>query len=141
MVHKTIPKNFNSRFEVVSCYVEHDGRILLLHRHNEKSQGGKWGVPAGKIYQGEESFEAMIRELLEETGLRVKPNQLDYLTKVFVNHGGYDFIYHMFRTKLEAEPPVTISSKEHQAFRWAIPQEALGMDLVDDLGECIKMFY
>jgi hypothetical protein len=34
-----------------------------------------------------------------------------------------------------------ISPLEHQAFHWATPTEALAMDLVHDLDECIRMFY
>ncbi len=141
MLHKTPPKNFSPRFEVVSCFVEREGRILLLHRHKEKSQGGKWGVPAGKIDEGEESLQAMIREAREETGFRFEPKQLEYLQKVFVRYPDYDFVYHMFKTKVASKPSVSISSKEHQTFRWATPKEALRMNLVDDLDACIRMFY
>ena len=96
-------------------------------------------MPAGKLEKDEEIIGAMIREMREETGLALNPASLEYLTKVFVNHG-YDFVYHMFRTKFEAEPLVVVSPKEHQAFLWVTPEEALRMNLVDDLGECVKMF-
>lgn len=141
MVHKTPPKNFNPKFEVVSCYMESGDKILLLHRHNDKSQGGKWGVPAGKIDQGEDVVEAMIREAQEETGLALEPSKLEYLEKVFVRYPDYDFIYHMFRTKLAQQPAVTLSLTEHQTFQWVTPAEALQMDLVDDLDKCIEMSY
>ncbi len=141
MVYKTTPKNFKPRFEIVSCYVECGGKILLLHRHKEKSQGGKWGVPAGKTEEGEHVAEAMIREVREETGLAIKPPQLEYLEKVFVRYPDYDFIYHMFRTKLEAEHPVVLNPKEHQAFQWTTPREALKMNLVDGTDACITLSY
>ena len=141
MVYKTAPKNFNPRFEIVSCYVEYGGKILLLHRHKEKSQGDKWGVPAGKMEKGEKLVDAMIREAREETGLTIKPSELEYLEKVFVRYPGYDFVYHMFRMKLEAKHSVVLSSKEHQAFCWVTPKQALKMNLVNDLDACIKMSY
>lgn len=141
MVYKTAPKNFKPKFEIVSCYVEHDGKILLLHRHKEKSQGEKWGVPAGKMDKGEEVTKAMIREAREETGIAIEPSELEYLNKVFVRYPDYDFVYHMFRLKLPSKHSVKLSPKEHQDFCWLTPREALKMNLVDDLGACIKLSY
>ena len=140
MVHKTPPKNFKPRFEVVSCYMEFGEKLLFLHRHERKSQGGKWGVPAGKIDAGENELEAMIREAREETGIELVRDKLEYLEKVFVRYPDYDFVYHMFRVKLVGEPSVTLSAKEHQNFCWVTVPEALRMELVHDLDECIKMF-
>lgn len=141
MVCKTAPKNFKPKFEIVSCYVEYDGKILLLHRHKEKSQGEKWGVPAGKMEKGEGVAEAMVREVREETGIAIDSSKLEYLNKVFVRYPDYDFVYHMFRTKLSSGYPVKLSPKEHQNFCWLTPKEALKMNLVDDLGACIKLSY
>jgi hypothetical protein len=36
-------KDFNPKFEVVSCFIEVEGRILLLHRADHKPQGNTWG--------------------------------------------------------------------------------------------------
>jgi len=142
MVHKTAPKDFSPRFEVVSCYFEYGGKILLLHRHNEKSQGGKWGVPAGKWEKaGESAIEAMAREAREETGIELKLSEFDYLDTVFVRYSDYDFVYHMFKVSLATEPKVRLSIKEHKDFRWVAPNEALKMSLVDDLDKCIMMSY
>ncbi|MEK7083085.1 MAG: NUDIX hydrolase [Patescibacteria group bacterium] len=141
MVYDIVPDAFDPIFEVVSCYVEYGGSILLLYRNNGKLEGNKWGVPAGKIDAGESEWEAMIREIQEETGLGVIPMQIEYLKKVFVRYPAYDFVYHMFRIELKSKPEILINPKEHQLFRWVIPREALAMNLVTDLDECIKMFY
>lgn len=141
MIYQTEPQNFNPRFQIVSCYSEEGGEILMLHRHENKSQGGKWGLPAGKMEQGESEQEAMVRELKEETGLIIPPERLGYFDKLYVNHAGRDFIYHMFSAKLSARPPVTINDYEHQAYQWIAPQKALSLNLIDDLDACIKLFY
>ncbi|MEK7574984.1 MAG: NUDIX hydrolase [Patescibacteria group bacterium] len=141
MVHKTPPENFKPQFEVVSCYMEWGDKILLLQRNPEKSQGGKWGLPAGKIESGEDTFAAMVREVREETGLHLKASDLTYLQKVFVRYPEHDFVYHVFRAILETEPAVVLSIKEHQAFCFVTPTEALEMNLVDGNNECIKMSY
>jgi 8-oxo-dGTP pyrophosphatase MutT (NUDIX family) len=48
------------------------GRLLLQQR----SDGGQWGLPGGSVEIGESVQEAVIREVREETGLRVAPGRL-----------------------------------------------------------------
>jgi len=141
MIYKNLPKKFNPRFEIVSCYVEHNGKILLLHRHGHKSEGNRWGVPGGKIDGGESELGAMVREIREETGLKLSPAQLEYLTTVYVKYPEYHFVYHMFRVKLDKREPVKISTYEHKDYRWVSPGNALKLNLVRELDRCIKMFY
>lgn len=141
MIYKNLPEKFKSRFEIVSCYVENNGKILLLHRHDHKSEGNRWGVPAGKKDSGENIVDAMIREIKEETGQKLSHTQLEYLTKVYVKYPEYHFIYHMFRTKLNGGPEIILSKDEHKAYKWVSPREALDLELVRELDRCIKMFY
>ena len=48
------------------------GQILLQRR----SDDGRWGLPGGAIEPGEEPAETIMREVWEETGLRVVPLRL-----------------------------------------------------------------
>lgn len=141
MIYKNIPKKFNPRFEIVSCYIEYDGKILILHRHKHKSEGNRWGVPAGKIASGESQLDAMIREIREETGQKLTPTRLEYLTKVYVKYPEYHFIYHMFRTRIDKQPQIKINTNEHKGYKWISPSDALKLNLVRELNRCIKMFY
>ena len=45
------------------------GRVLLLRR----SDSGLWGLPGGAIDPSEAPAQALVREVREETGLRVRP--------------------------------------------------------------------
>lgn len=141
MIYKNRPKKFTPRFEIVSCYIECNGKILLLHRHENKSEGNRWGVPAGKIDLGENELEAMAREIKEETGQLISKLDLTYLDKVYVKYPEYHFVYHMFRTKLDKLPQVILSKNEHQDYDWVSPKDALTYPLVRELDRCIKMFY
>jgi 8-oxo-dGTP pyrophosphatase MutT (NUDIX family) len=47
------------------------GRILLQQGHDDS-----WSLPAGAIEPGESPSVAIIREVLEETGLRVRPRAI-----------------------------------------------------------------
>ena len=141
MVYFTEPENFDPEFEVAGCFVEHGGKILLLHRHPDKPQGGTWCLPAGKLDKGEETVQAIIRETKEETGIDVEPGRLEYLSKYFVVYPEFKFVYHIFKTRLDSEPNIVLSANEHVDHRWATPAEALSMDLIPDEDKCIKLTY
>lgn len=46
------------------------GRLLLIRRGHPPAQG-QWSVPGGRVEAGESDTAAVIREVLEETGLHV----------------------------------------------------------------------
>jgi 8-oxo-dGTP diphosphatase len=54
--------------------VVHDpgGRLLLVRRANPPAQG-LWSIPGGRVEPGEDDETAVVREVAEETGLRVRP--------------------------------------------------------------------
>ncbi len=53
----------------VAALVEAAGKVLLVRRINEPYQGC-WTLPAGFVDAGEDPAEAVLRELLEETGMQ-----------------------------------------------------------------------
>lgn len=69
---------------VLGVVVRPDGRFLITQRVMTKSWApGWWEVSGGAAMAGEESLEAVIREVKEETGLDVSEAE-----------GGYMFSYH-----------------------------------------------
>jgi mutator protein MutT len=56
----------------VGGVVVRDGKALLIRRGKEPLYG-RWTVPGGTVELGESLEEAVVRELEEETGLRVEP--------------------------------------------------------------------
>ncbi|MBT3397711.1 NUDIX domain-containing protein [archaeon] len=139
MIYEEEPENFEPTFEVVGCFVEVDGKILLLHRQDHKPQGGTWGCPAGKVDEGENIGEAIVREVMEETGLNLP--EANHFKKIFVRLPDYDFVYHIFHSPFEEKPEINLRSEEHKDFQWASPEDALGLPLVLDEDLCIKLFF
>ena len=57
---------------VAAVIRDSSGRLLL----QEKSSGEGWSLPAGAIEPGESPEQAVVREVLEETGLVVTPKEI-----------------------------------------------------------------
>lgn len=55
----------------VGAIVVEDDRILLIRRGKEPGRG-IWSIPGGRVKIGETARDAVLREVWEETGLRVK---------------------------------------------------------------------
>ena len=55
------------------CYLEKDGCYLMLHRvkKREDANAGKWIGVGGKLEEGESPDDCLLREVWEETGLRL----------------------------------------------------------------------
>jgi ADP-ribose pyrophosphatase YjhB (NUDIX family) len=60
-----------SRPEVcVGAVVVRDGELLMIRRGHGPA-GGTWSLPGGRIEHGETAAEALVREVVEETGVDV----------------------------------------------------------------------
>ena len=51
------------------------GRLLMIKRGHEPG-AGLWSIPGGRIEPGETDSDAVVREMLEETGLTVQVGRL-----------------------------------------------------------------
>ena len=68
-------------FGGVVCVGVYDGRghLLLTRRAKEKSFAGTWENSGGAVKAGENSRQAIARELFEETGIRAEPEEFEFL--------------------------------------------------------------
>lgn len=59
--------------ETTLCYLEQDGKYLMLLRNKKKqdANAGKWIGVGGKVEPGETPEECLLREVKEETGLEL----------------------------------------------------------------------
>jgi len=63
----------------VHVLCEREGRVLLLRRAGTGFFDGLYSLPGGHVEQGESILHAAARELEEETGLRLVPDDVDWL--------------------------------------------------------------
>ena len=86
------------------CYIEKDACYLMLHRTKKENDYNhdKWIGIGGKFENGESPEDCVIREVNEETGLTILPENLEYcgiVTFVDESHPeAYTEFMHVFRT-------------------------------------------
>jgi 8-oxo-dGTP pyrophosphatase MutT (NUDIX family) len=96
----------------VFFYSTQTQRFLYLLRTDNKNPGN-WGIPGGKVDEGETLMEGIERECLEEIGFFPKEAKLVPIQK-FVNR---DFTYHTFFCELKEEF-MPILNEEHCGYAW-----------------------
>ncbi|WP_338090010.1 (deoxy)nucleoside triphosphate pyrophosphohydrolase [Pontixanthobacter luteolus] len=58
---------------VAGALHDREGRFLMHKRPEKKHHGGLWEFPGGKVETGECPADALVRELAEELGVTIKP--------------------------------------------------------------------
>jgi len=56
------------------AYDQHE-RLLMIRRAREPGRG-RWALPGGRVQAGEDEATALVREMVEETGLVVQVDEL-----------------------------------------------------------------
>lgn len=90
-------------YGLVVCVWVYDGRghLLLTRRAKEKSFAGTWENSGGAAKAGETSRQAIARELFEETGIRSREEEFEFLYSDRDNNTFYDFYCLRRSVKLE----------------------------------------
>ncbi len=92
--------------------------FLLLKRADNKIYSGQWRMIGGKVKNDESRWEATIRELKEETGVKPK----NYWAVPTLNHfyepkSDQIHLIPAFAAELESDSPVKLDD-EHKSFKW-----------------------
>lgn len=104
---------------VVGAYIVHQEKLLLLRRSlSEDFLPGFVELPSGGVDDGETLQQALAREVLEETGLKIKQigtciNSFDYISGT--GKKARQFNYHV---TLHDPIEVILNPEEHDAFYW-----------------------
>lgn len=117
-IYETPPSGFVSEVEVSACYLETEGKILLLQLGPSKKEVGRWGVPAGKLALREPKEVAAKRELYEETGIDLQAEAFVFLGTIYIEKPELKYTYHLFKVEVPQCLPVLLS-EENQASLWA----------------------
>lgn len=118
-------KNMNEKpkIKAVGCFLEYEGQFLILHRSVNMNQGGKWGLPAGGVEQGENERDAIAREVREEIGISIPCEEFSFLQKIIFNFPDKINEYSVYSVKLKSKIDVSLDPQEHQDYAWTTGKE------------------
>lgn len=109
--------------EVVGALVtrDEDDKVLLVKASRGFTKG-MWNIPGGFVTYGESPEEAMVREMEEETGLRIR---LELLLGVYSQKFGSPYYMrgHMYRARALTSA-LTLQHDEIADAQWFTPDEA-----------------
>jgi 8-oxo-dGTP pyrophosphatase MutT (NUDIX family) len=131
-----------NKVRTVGCFLEWNGKFLILLRRPEKHQGNKWDIPAGKVRSNETDEQAILREVEEETGYRASEAELKLIRNHIFYFSGLTVEFPTFRIKLQQPIQIKHSPAEHQDYKWVTAQECYAMpdlhagfhDLLEKIG-------
>ncbi len=129
--------------QVVTCILEHDGKILLLKRSNQVgTYRGLWGGVAGYVEELEDPFDTAFKEIREEVG--VDPEAVELICKgtpleFSDTYEGkrYDWVVYPFLFHLQSKDLVHLDW-EHEEYRWVYPSEVKRLDIVPGLDDIVR---
>ena len=109
-------------------------RALLLVRRGHPPDVGKWSVPGGRVEPGETDEAAVVREMLEETGLHVR---VERLVGEVVRRGPGDIVYRIRDYLVDVVGGTPAAGDDAAAVEWVaftdLPERELTGGLVDAL--------
>lgn len=100
---------------VSGVVIRDDGRILAIKRADD----GRWVPPGGVLELDETPFEGVVREVFEETGVKVEPERL---TGVYKNMNQGVVSLAILCRPVSGEPR---PSDEATSVAWLLPSEVI----------------
>ena len=113
-------------YGLVVCVWVYDGEgnLLLTRRAPGKSFAGTWENSGGAAQAGENSRQAVVRELFEETGIRAEETDFELLSSERHRNTHYDF--YCLKRKVPLEQ-IVLQPGETDSVRWASIDEVRSM--------------
>lgn len=102
-----------------------DGRVLIARRPEHAHQGGLLEFPGGKVEPGETVQQALVREIAEETGLKLIESALQPVIGIRHNYGDKRVFLDVWSTDAAAGEA---HGREGQPIQWLLPQELRDAD-------------
>ena len=105
----------NTILVVAAALIDRDGRVLLAQRPPNKSMAGLWEFPGGKVEDGENPEDSLIRELNEELGIDTWGSCLAPLSFASHSYEGFHLLMPLFACRKWIGTPMAM---EGQVLKW-----------------------
>lgn len=113
----------------VECLIVHDGKVLLLKRsETSKNFPGYWIGPGGHIDDNDDVLSAAVREVFEETGVKVDQSKISLKVVAIGNHQDRNEIYMVYYFLINLDTKQEIINSDEGKSSWVPLEEVLTMD-------------
>lgn len=107
---------------VTAGVIYHNGKILIAQRRKDKSLGGFWEFPGGKIEAGETCQQTLEREIKEEFDIKIQAGK--YLMEHTYAYPDFDLKMYVYEASWDGNGTIKICDHEQYAF--------VSLDQMDD---------
>ncbi len=122
----------------VTAFIVKNNRLLIVRKSkSELFLSGYYEMPGGKVEFGESTEDALLREIKEETGLRIKIIKPYSTFSYLSNDDQRHTIDIQFLTELIDNPDNIKLSSEHDEFKWIKKDEINNYKFSDQMKEAI----
>ncbi len=125
-----------TQFTAIKAFIVHNGKVLILRESPKNGVGtnpGKYDVVGGRLEPGERWDECLLREIKEETGLKVtvgKPFAVNEWRPIVKGEQ-----WQIVGTFIECftDSDTVVLDSEHDDYQWIAPKEYKNYKLIENL--------
>jgi 8-oxo-dGTP diphosphatase len=124
-------------YVALKALIVKNGKILIIKRSSKEDVfANEWDFPGGRLKFGENPIDGLKREVLEETGLKIKIIKPISVWTFFKNNGktqviGITFLAKVISGKIRL-------GKEHTDFKWILPEEIDKYKIHEEVKKLVK---
>lgn len=109
-------QKINVTWVVAAALINAGGEVLVQKRASGRSMAGLWEFPGGKVEPNERPEDALVRELNEELGITVIPDDLAPLSFASAPLGGGHLLLLLYICQKWSGEPAALDA---EAIRWS----------------------
>lgn len=132
-------KNTIQKVTIAGAVVKNNKILVVKRASDDDSYPNLWELPSGKKEPLEKVTDSVVREVFEETGLRVKVLDTIFSFNFSIEKENEikDFTQIIFAVETVGETQVELSG-EHQDYKWIAESELDSLNISEETKEGIK---
>jgi 8-oxo-dGTP diphosphatase len=113
------------------CYIQQDGRSLMLHRNKKKRDinAGKWVGLGGKLEAGESPEQCLLREVREEAGVVLTDYRLRGMVTFLMQEKPDESLLIFIYTASSFEGLLDLDACDEGSLQWVDTDKVLDLNL------------
>jgi len=130
-------------FVATKAFIFHKGKVLILRessKYEDGSNSAKFDAVGGRIEHGQNFKESLLREVKEETGLKVEIGKPFFVNewRPVVRGEQWQIVGIFFECTSDLEK--VILSEDHDKFEWIDPKKYREYNLIPNLNAAFEAF-